>query len=115
MSNQNNLSAASSLKLKAHLTINDVLRNQKDVDQHHKTIPVQHALVDYHTMNMFFKIRQFRAKKPIANTRVYTLSEHLLMISEKFSQDIKEHPVLMKISDCLFDRTRFYYNTLLFI
>ena len=37
------------------------------------------------------------------------------MISEKFRQDIKEHPVLMKISDCLFDRTKVYYNTLLVI
>ena len=115
MSDQNNLSAASSLKLKEHLTIKDVLRNAKYINQDYKTIPVQHALVDFHTINMLQKIRQFRKGKPLKETPVYTLSEHMLMISEKFSQDIQEHPILMKISDSLFDRTRFYYNTLLLI
>lgn len=44
-----------------------------------------------------------------------TLSELMLRISNKFGNDIESHPVLMKINDCLFEKTKIYFNTLLFM
>ena len=49
------------------------------------------------------------------DTPVISIAEHLLNISQKYSNDIQQHPILMKMSDILFDRTKFYYNLLLFI
>jgi hypothetical protein len=39
-----------------------------------------------------------------------TVSELLLRISEKYQDDIETHPILMKISDALFDRTSIFFN-----
>ena len=49
------------------------------------------------------------------NTLIPTLSEYLLLISEKFSKDIKSHEILMKIHDSLFEGTKIYLNMLLFV
>ena len=66
-------------------------------------------------MHLPLKTAQLRAGKDIKDTQIPTISEHLLKISQKFSGDIREHPVLMKMDDCLFERTSRYYNTLLII
>jgi len=44
-----------------------------------------------------------------------TLSELMLRISEKYKDDIESHPILMKINDALFDRTRIFFNAQLFL
>lgn len=44
-----------------------------------------------------------------------TISELMLRISEKYKEDIQSHPILMKINDALFDRTRVFFNLQLFV
>ena len=39
-----------------------------------------------------------------------TVSELMLKISEKYSEDIESHPILMKVNDALFYRTRIFFN-----
>lgn len=60
-------------------------------------------------------MKQFRAKKPINKTYIPTISDHLQMISEKFADQIEDHPCLMKINDVLFERTFIFFNVLLFL
>ena len=48
-------------------------------------------------------------------TKILTLAEHQRLISKKFSKRIQEHTVLRAINDCLFEKTRAYFNTLLFV
>lgn len=48
---------------------------QKEVDDDKKTIPVQHAILDFQAMNLFYKIRHYRAKKPLNKLNLPTLSD----------------------------------------
>jgi len=112
---QRNYSADSTLVMKEAICVKKLKHDQALVDQSLKTIPVQHCLIDSHQLNLFYIIKQYRARKPIDKTHIMTLSELMLRISNKFGDDIEQHPVLMRINDCLFDRTKVYFNSLLAI
>lgn len=115
MVDQRNNSCDGTLQFKNHLACHQLRRNSKFIKDDLKTIPVQHAIIDYHQMSLFYMMRQFRANKPINKTYIPTISDHLQMISEKFADQIEEHPCLMNINDVLFDRTFIYFNVLLFL
>ena len=115
MMEQRNYSADSTLLMKEQICVKQLKYDQAKVDQSKKTIPVQHAVVDSHQWNLFYIIRQYRAKLPLDKTHIMTLSELMLRISEKYKEDIQSHPILMKINDALFDRTRIFFNLQLFI
>ena len=47
------------------------------VNDDKKTITVQHAIIDFHQMNLFYKMRWYRAKKPLINLQLPTLSANM--------------------------------------
>jgi len=86
-------------EFKIAMGTHQLMADNAETDKDLLTIPVEHYIIDFHSLYLFQKLTYIRSKKPLSGYRPSTIQEIVSSINNKFGYDIDNHIALQRIID----------------
>ena len=94
---------------------NQLISDNEETDKDTLTIPVQHYVIDFHSLYLFQKLTYIRSGKDITKYKILTIQEIMFKINEKFGYDVNKHICMQRIIDAQFVSAQSYFTKLFLI
>jgi len=92
-------SAISLPEFKVTMGTYQLMSDNEETDKDLLTIPVEHYIIDFHSLYLFQKLSFIRSGKPMTAYKPFTIQEIVSKITSKFGYDIDKHIALQRIID----------------
>jgi len=96
---------------------NQLISDNEETNIEDLTIPVDHYIIDFHSIYLFQKLTYIRAHKgaEMGSYQPQTIQEIVSDINESFGYDIEKHVALQRIIDSHFVSAKRYFTWLFWI
>jgi hypothetical protein len=101
--------AINSLGFKQAMGTYQLIMDNAETDKDLLTIPVEHYIIDFHSLYLFQKLTYIRSQKPITNYKPWTIQQIISKINGRFGYDIEKHIAMQRIIDAQYVSAQSYF------
>ena len=80
-----------------------LISDNEQTDNDLLTIPVEHYIIDFHSLYLFQKLQFIRSGSSLSSYSSFTIQEIISEINSAFGYDISKHIALQRIIDAQFE------------